>query len=182
MAKQVELATWLREQTEAVESMRSRATALRTAGLDRLNAPVPGHWSALGCLEHVTIIGRPYEPVLTAGIAEAPVTAPDAPVGYRAFAGGMIWASGADGPAWIPPPPQAVPDTSARTLATLDEFDAHLAHLRNCLSAAANRDLTSRRYPTPSVKLLRLTLIEMLGLLIGHAERHLRQAERAASR
>jgi hypothetical protein len=127
-------------------------------------------------------VGRPYEVILNAAVTEAPAAAPDMPISYRRFAVTLLWASGPDGPTWVPAPPAAVPQECARTLGTLDEFDAHLMALHATLRLSHARDLVAKPHSTPAVKFLRLTAAEMLGLLIGHAERHLRQAERAAAR
>ena len=148
----------------------------------RLRRPAPDRWGVADCFEHLIATGQAYHPIVRAvldadriGLSESHRRASYRPTW---FGGWFVRTASEGGPrlrtfrTFAPPPAHA--DAPERFLSQQTE-------LRALLDDARGRDLRALRVRSPALPLLTLRLGECLAMLVGHQERHLKQARTAGA-
>ncbi|HUG43783.1 MAG TPA: DinB family protein [Acidobacteriota bacterium] len=141
-----------------------------------LRRPAPDRWSIADCYEHLIRSSEVYHPLIRRAVEEASAAPPDQP--FRKTWPARFFISMADdrvrvkakAPRAFVPPAQARPDAPERFYQIQQEY-------LEILRAAAGKDLSSARVPSPATRLLKLSLGAALELLVRHQQRHVKQAE-----
>jgi PHD/YefM family antitoxin component YafN of YafNO toxin-antitoxin module len=139
--------------------------------------PAPERWGAGHCLVHLRDVGTHSLPEVRGGLDRArrkgtrKSAAPYRP-GWlgRRLAEGMTPGSGVS----LKTPARFRPSTVPGTVVS-DHLE-HLARYEALLEQAHGLDLSAVRVASPSSRLIRLRLADMLLLLANHERRHVRQA------
>lgn len=146
----------------------------------RLNLPPSaGRWSALQCIEHLSLANE-----LNAGaLAVALRDGPRSPPGDEHIRTGLLWRVLLKGVQ----PDSRLKGFAPRVLQPADRLDPSVTHrrfqdthatLRELIGRCEGIDFNSIRFPHPAVR-LRISAGAILLLLALHESRHLQQAERA---
>lgn len=151
-----------------------KAQLMRTVG--------PGHWSALQCFEHLTLMNRLYMDVLNPVIRDARARAALAthPFHYTLAARIVIRLVEPPPALKVPIPTQEVsPPATADVDAVRSAYDAHHHDLRQMIVDALQVDLrTTLR--NPFVRAVTMQLGSIIGVMLAHERRHIYQAKKAA--
>jgi len=147
---------------------------------ERLNLPpTPGRWSALQCIEHVSLANE-----LNAGaLASALRDGPRVPASDEHIRTGLLWRILLKG---VEPgtrlrgfaPRVLRPAGRLDPCATRRRFQDTHATLRELVGRCEGIDFNRIRFPHPAIR-LRISAGATLWLVALHESRHLRQAERA---
>jgi len=147
---------------------------------ERLNLPpTPGRWSALQCIEHVSLANELNAGALGIALRDGPRL----PAGDGQIRTGLLWRVLLKGvqpgtrlrgfaPRVLRPPGRLDPSVTRRRYQ-----DTH-ATLRELIDRCEGIDFNSIRFPHPAIR-LRISAGATLWLLALHESRHLQQAERA---
>lgn len=167
---------------------RSAAARERAEGIARnltreqlLWRPRPNAWGVGDCLEHMNAGLESYFSKLDPAIAEAKSSKIAATGSERVkstVAGWLLLAAinpnskfKVKAPKKLAPPPEPSPEA-------LDAFLRHHERLEAAMSDAAGLDLNRIKFGSPVNALFRINAGDAFRILVGHAERHLNQAER----
>lgn len=173
---------WEAETEAIVEDLTARTERLRSVPLETLNRPVAGHWSALGCIDHLLLSGEPYLPRIQAAVEGLPVADPGTEVRFGRMASYLMKMVGPDAPNNVPVPKMAEPPAVERSLETLDRYLAHLDQVRALVRLAGERECAKAMVQSPMSALVRMSVPEALRVIAIHGLRHVGQAERAVGR
>lgn len=176
------LLEWKTETESIVEDLKARTERLRSVPLETLNRPVPGHWSALGCIDHLLLSGNPYLPRIRAALEGLPAADPGTEVRFGRVASYLMKMVGPDAPNNVPVPKMAEPPAVERDAETLDRYLSHLEEIRELVRQAGERDCAKALVQSPMSALVRMSVPEALRVIAIHGLRHVGQAERAVGR
>lgn len=147
---------------------------------EQLNLPPsPGRWSALQCIEHLSLANEFNARALTTALRDGPRL----PAGDQHIRTGLLWRVLLKG---VQPnsrlkgfaPRVLQPAARLDPSATHRRFQDTHATLRELIGRCEGIDFNSIRFPHPAVR-LRISAGTTLWLLALHESRHLQQAERA---
>lgn len=141
-----------------------------------LARPAPGSsWTPGQIVAHLNLTDEPYLPRIRAATERAPQG--DLPV-RATFLGRLI--GRAAGPEGNAPAPRALrPSSTVDAEEALNDWRNNRTEYESILDLAEGRDLVSPRLASPFAPLIRFSLYDVLALIGGHTERHIRQIERA---
>ena len=174
-----DLALWLAENTARLKDLRQKyddATLMRK--------PREDAWSACECIEHLYITGQQYVPLITGLIQRHRVdrkTSGDTTLKPGRFARWFIKQAGPTNPKKLPAPKRFRPEPGNVDVAILGRFAEQQLVYSQLIDRAKGLPLNRGKFGSPITPLIRFTLGEALLLLIRHQQRHLIQAEKAAS-
>lgn len=145
--------------------------------------PAPDRWSPAECITHLNLTSQAFAPLLRQGIEEA--RREGGPIPSRYYRDVMGWlVSKASGPSRLfrtKTAPAFVP-TSNRPI---DELVAEFEWLQRdhiaCVKAADDVPLHKVRIRSPFEARVQYTLFSALSMIPGHQQRHLSQAQAAAT-
>lgn len=167
----------------ASDRLHERSVKLR-AGIDvqGLNRqPRPDVWSIGQCVHHIMTSEATYLPQLASVITRRDRLAAD---GYR-FRPTWFgkWFARQVGPEGrrMKAPRIFRPAVRSFDLTLWEEFDVHEQTVRQWIASADGLDLNRIKIYSPVSRLFRFNLGDCFDILLGHRDRHLRQAERLAS-
>jgi hypothetical protein len=142
----------------------------------------PECWSVLECLEHLNRYGRYYLPALQQAVGH-----PKSAVRHMQEVG-FSWL-GRKSYELVRPENRKAQKTLRRmnpaesnlTPAVLDEFRIQVAELQKLLPLMAQTDLNRKAVPIEFFRWLKLRVGEALLFVVAHMQRHVQQAQRAAT-
>jgi hypothetical protein len=139
--------------------------------------PGPDRWGIADCLEHLIATGEAYHGTIRHAMAEARAGAGGTRV-YRPrlFGRLFLWVSSPRGRLRVKTMGPFVPPPAS--LDAFERFEGVQEDLLRLLDEAEGYDLQQVRVQSPASRFIRLTLGEVLELLVSHVERHLAQARR----
>jgi hypothetical protein len=165
---------------------RDYSALLQDFGPEQLNwAPASGGWSIAQCIDHVARTNTIYIPAIESRISRA------TPRGE--FAGKPLHTAGWPSRLFLrsvspegtrknrafrvvhPAEPSSI--NSAEALRIL--LETHV-NIRDILDASAQPDLNRIRFKNPFIPLLQFTVATGILIMVGHAQRHLQQAQRVS--
>jgi hypothetical protein len=142
----------------------------------------PGHWSALQCIEHLTLLNDAYIAAMDEGIRNARVKGRLAtkPYYHPLIARLAIWATNPPARIKLPIPSARVsPPPTTDVEGVRNAYYANHRALQRCITDALEVDLHAP-VRTPFVWRPRAALGTVIGVLLAHERRHLYQAKKAA--
>jgi len=147
-----------------------------------IHAPGAGHWSALQCFEHLTLMNRVYIDYLDQVIREATARGEHStgPFTYPWTAHVVLWLLEPPPKVKVPVPTrQVAPPQTTDVDAVRNAYAAQHADLRRVIGDAMTVNLrTTLRHPF--VRGVRMQLGSILGAILAHERRHIYQAKKAA--
>ncbi len=173
-----ELLTDLEKRTQHVLTI---VRGYRDLELNQLNRKANADtWSALECLEHLSLYGDYYLPEMEKSILSAPKSENGV---FKAGVIGNYFANlmqaKPDGSLKkMKAPNDKIPAASQLNMTTVDRFLKQTEHLLHLLQLAKNKDLTKAKTPISISKMIRLRLGDTFRFYVYHIERHVAQAER----
>ncbi len=150
--------------------------------------PAPDRWSAAECIEHLNLTSRAYLPRLRRALESATPSSEASGQYHRDFLGwlfsrlvGPMPALGNKRFGRVKTPPDFVPSIGPERAEAIAEFDRLQAELISITRQADGYPLSEMKITSPFGGRIRYNCYSALLILPRHQERHIEQAEDAAS-
>jgi hypothetical protein len=141
----------------------------------------PGAWSALQCVEHVTLTNRAYIDLIRASVSETIARGAQArPFTYGIVERLLVWATDPPSHIKVPvPSPSVIPASTTDVAQVRADYDEQYHRFREVIAMAVTTDMLAARLRSPFIHWLTFSVGIGLGVLLAHERRHLYQALRA---
>ncbi|MBO9729082.1 MAG: DinB family protein [Chitinophaga sp.] len=182
--KSNELLHHLREQIVAVYDKAVHRFGEQTDNILQ-QAPAPGKWSAVQCLEHLNSYGRFYLPALENAITTAAQkNSRPATLFKSSWLGAWftrLMQPTADGQlrSRMKTPKDHLPSVQLNVTKVLEEFEAQQLKMEALLLRATEINIQQAKVATSLSRFIKMSVGDTFGFLTAHINRHVLQAERA---
>ncbi|RFS22440.1 DinB family protein [Chitinophaga silvatica] len=158
--------------------------ASATPAYNLQQAPQPGKWNALQCLEHLNSYGRVYLPAIEQAIEKAEAANLHAQPNFKSGILGAWFTNmmepKADGSiSKMQAPKDHRPSASLDANSVVNEFLEQQDKMEVLLQRAEKINIQKIKIPTSLSRFIKLSLGDTFGFLIAHIRRHVLQAEKA---
>ena len=139
--------------------------------------PIPEKWSIAGCLEHLNIYSRYYNPAMERAIAEGKKYVPTENFKSSWFGNFSVKSVHPDNMKPQKTLKRLDPAQSTISNNVVEEFMEHQQKLRKILAESHAINLNKAKIPAEVAKFMKLRLGDCLRFVIAHEQRHIRQAK-----
>lgn len=143
--------------------------------------PSPEQWSIAQCLDHLTVTGKAWAPILTTAIARGHQKWPiSTPTPYRPtmIGGWLIKQVTPEAARKLPAPRVFKPSESSSIDKSFDNFLLAQKTFLDFVNSARGCDYNKSRLRSPVTPLIRYSLADAFVVSVVHSQRHLAQARR----
>lgn len=150
--------------------------------------PAAGRWSAAECVEHLNLTSRAYLPLLRRALESATKSSAPPTRHQRDFLGwlfsnmvGPVWTLGKRKVGRVKTTGEFAPTITPERMESIADFDRLQDELLSIAREAENYPISDLKIVSPFGGRIRYNVYSALRILPRHQERHLEQAEEAAT-